>query len=63
MKYDDDLFSITPVLNSGEIQIFCQQVLFAKVVFSAGFVLTNSASINSNTGRFSDLVKFLETVL
>ena len=34
-----------------------------KIIFSAGFVSTNGTSINSNAGRFVDLVKFCETIL
>ena len=34
----------------------------SKVIFSAGSVLTNGTSINSNAGRFADLVKFCKTI-
>ena len=34
-----------------------------KVIFSAGSVSTNGTSINSNAGRFADLVKFCETIV
>ena len=34
-----------------------------KATFSAGSVLTNGTSINSDAGRFADLIKFRGTVL
>ena len=35
----------------------------AKVILSAGSVSTDGISVNSNAGRFADLVKFRETIL
>ena len=34
-----------------------------KVIFSAGSVSTNGTSINSNAGRFTNQVKFCETII
>ena len=53
------------------IDLFCQlwDLYFLsadsliKVIFSAGSVSTNGTSVNSNAGRFTDLIKFRETIL
>ena len=34
-----------------------------KLIFSAGSVSTNGTNINSNAGRYADLVKFCEMII
>ena len=41
---------------------FLSAASITKVIFSAGSVSTNSTRINSDAGRFADMIKFCETV-
>ena len=43
--------------------IFFSGGSITKIIFSAGSVSTNGTSINSNAGRFADLVNFCETII
>ena len=55
--------SSTRDIFSGGIQIFLSAGSIAQVIFSAGSISINGTSINSNAGRFADLLQFRETVL